>query len=59
MVDGTRDVFIMVDDEGRISYASPAATDLFGSSPTNWWACGHHRCFSRAIMPGSPPCSSR
>jgi diguanylate cyclase (GGDEF)-like protein/PAS domain S-box-containing protein len=33
MVDGTRDVFIMVDDDGLISYASPAATDLFGSTP--------------------------
>ena len=32
MVDGTRDVFIMVDDDGRISYASPASTELFGSS---------------------------
>ena len=33
MVDGTRDVFIMVDDDGRISYASPASTELFGSTP--------------------------
>jgi diguanylate cyclase (GGDEF)-like protein/PAS domain S-box-containing protein len=33
MVDGTRDVFLMVGDDGRVAYASPAATDLFGLTP--------------------------
>ena len=55
MVDGTRDVFMMVDDDGRITYASPAATDLFGidARPAGRPA-GDHACSSHATRPGSP-----
>ena len=59
MVDGTRDVFIMVDDEGRLSDASPASPTSSDPVQTNWWACERPRCCNRAIKPGSPPCSSR
>ena len=59
LVDGTRDVFMMVDNDGRITYASPASTDLFGSTPSSSSACRRPPFSRPATRRGSPTCSSR
>ena len=58
LVNGTRDVFMMVDNDGRITYASPASTDLFGSTPSQLVGLHATRSSRRATTRGSTICSS-